>query len=290
MASSADHRITEEGAAAEGQAPRVPGGLEVVEEEALLVGVGAADPEVVLDGVGVEEVLRRLHQADRRVVEQRQRPVEEVPVRHEVGVEHRDEVGRLRQGPQHAEGGVDVARLGVGVVGARQVAGAESGAEGAQPGPPRVVQHPDPGVRVAHRERADDGALEDGLLLVVGGDQEVHHRRGAGAPPPGVAVGLGPAVPRAGQQQEGEGGRGHGPGLQQREGPARDRVDREAGRRYRFGEAPSHVADGQEEGGAEQRRADQRVPAPAEGQHDQREPDHQQGRGEGRGVVAEQQH
>lgn len=84
-------------------------------EERLLV---AAD-DVVLDRVVVEEVVRALHQCDPLVVEVADHRVERVGHRHVVGVEHEDQFAAGA-----GEGGVDVAGLGVGVVGSNQVAGA----------------------------------------------------------------------------------------------------------------------------------------------------------------------
>ena len=73
---------------------------------------------------------------------------------------------------------VDVAGLGVAVVGPRQVAAAEPLGEILQPGAAAVVQHPDAKIRIVRSRRADDGALEDRLLLVVGADEHVDERRG----------------------------------------------------------------------------------------------------------------
>ena len=84
-------------------------------EERLLV---AAD-DVVLDRVVVEEVVRALDQGDPLVVEVADHRVERVRHRHVVGVEHQDQVALGAR-----ERGVDVAGLGVGVVGAGQVLGA----------------------------------------------------------------------------------------------------------------------------------------------------------------------
>ena len=75
---------------------------------------------------------------------------------------------------------VDVAGLGVGVVGAREIVGAELRSQSLpQPGAAAVVEHPDALVRVVERQRADDGALEDRRLLIVGADEHVDERQAA---------------------------------------------------------------------------------------------------------------
>ena len=72
---------------------------------------------------------------------------------------------------------VDVAGLGVSVVGASQVADALAGAELAKPIPPAVVEDPDPGIRVVHALGGDDRALQHLETLVVGRNEDVHGRQ-----------------------------------------------------------------------------------------------------------------
>jgi len=83
----------------------------VIEEEALFVGIGAAETEIVLDRVRIEEVLRRLHEADLGIVEERQSPGDEIGMRNEIGIEHRDEVRRRGIAAENAERVIDVAGL-----------------------------------------------------------------------------------------------------------------------------------------------------------------------------------
>ena len=99
---------------------RLPGifrGQEAVEEEALLVGPDGGTEEVGLDGVGVEEVLGSLDDADGRVVKQAQHAAQQGAVGDEVGVEQEQEVGGAAGGALGRErvlhGVVDVAGLGV---------------------------------------------------------------------------------------------------------------------------------------------------------------------------------
>ena len=102
------------GADAERRVEVVAAGLDVLVEDRLHVARAAGD-HVVQVAVG----LRRLDERDRLVDEERQRVLEEVRVRHEVGVEDA-EVVALRDG----QGVVDVAGLGAVVVEPAQVAAA----------------------------------------------------------------------------------------------------------------------------------------------------------------------
>ena len=79
-------------AAAEAHVPGVAARRDLVEEQALLVGPDPLERQVRLHGVLVEEMLRRLHDADGGVREERQGSAQEVAVGDEVRVEHRDEL------------------------------------------------------------------------------------------------------------------------------------------------------------------------------------------------------
>jgi len=132
-------------------------------EERLLV---AAD-DVVLDRVVVEEVVRGLHHGHPLVVEVADERVERVGHRHVVGVEHQDQVAaRPRQRR------VEVAGLGVGVVGAGQVAGARQLGQLPHLRPAAVVEQPG-GVRVGQGAASGQGRHYDLGRLVVGADVDV---------------------------------------------------------------------------------------------------------------------
>ena len=83
----------------------------MIEEEPLFIGVGSAKTQIVLDRIGVEEVLRCLHKPDVRIMEQRQRPADEPAVRHEIGIQYGDEIRGPGIAGQHAKGVVDIAGL-----------------------------------------------------------------------------------------------------------------------------------------------------------------------------------
>jgi hypothetical protein len=83
-----------------------------------------------------------------------------------VGVEHADDVGI-----DDREGMVEVARLGVGIVGSGQVAGPELGGQLGDLGPVAVVQYP--GLMLGFEgDRTGDGRQQDLGRLVVGCDQD----------------------------------------------------------------------------------------------------------------------
>ncbi|MCY1211993.1 hypothetical protein D9M72_237180 [compost metagenome] len=165
----------ERGAHAERRIDRVLGRLQHVEEHALLVDPAVGGAQVVLDGVGVVIELRRLHQPHAAVLEQAEHAVDDLALRREVGVEHEDErrVGHARG---QAQAVVEVAGLGVAVVGPPRVMHAAALAVRAQPVAPRVVEHPDVQPRVVDGLRGDDGFLEHGQLFVVGADEDIDGR------------------------------------------------------------------------------------------------------------------
>ena len=134
-----------------------------VVEQRLLVALGAG----VLHRVAVREVVRRLYERERRVVEEADRRVEDLGQRHVVRVEKEDEFA-LR----NTERVVDVPRLRVRVVGARDVA---------RPGPRRerpqfraatVVEHPRD-VRDSDRGAARERRLDHLDRLVVRAHEHV---------------------------------------------------------------------------------------------------------------------
>ena len=150
-------------AAPVGGAVAVLAGADDAVEERLLV---AAD-DVVLDRVVVEEVVRALHQGHALVVEVADHRVERVGHRHVVGVEHQHQLAL--GAPQRR---VDVARLGVRVVGPGQVAGAGQLRQLLHLRPPPVVEQVGR-VRVGEGAAAGQGRRDHLGRLVVGADVDV---------------------------------------------------------------------------------------------------------------------
>ncbi len=164
-------RAAHDGAAAaeEGCIPGVLAALDDAEEQRLLgphrtLAVGVA----VLVGVEVEEVLRRLHEGHARVVEVAQRAREEVAPRRVVAVEEGDQLALAV-----LQRVVEVAGLGVQVVGAGQVAAAEFAGQRRHLGPAAVVEQPHR-VPLLHRQRGEQRLAHQRDRLVVGRHEDVH--------------------------------------------------------------------------------------------------------------------
>src|SRR5262245_57107954 len=71
-------------AAAEGSAPGILASELRTEEESLFVGPVPPAQQVPLDRVGIEEMLRRLDDADIRIVEEAEHPLEDIAMGHEI--------------------------------------------------------------------------------------------------------------------------------------------------------------------------------------------------------------
>ena len=124
------------GPAEEAGVPVVLPGHDEVEEHVLLaVQAPHAPAHAVLQRIQVVVPLRHLDERDLRVVEEAERPLQEVGTWHMVRIEGGDQV---RVGLK--KGVVPVAGLRVGVVGARDVLTAELGAEAAHRRSPAVVE------------------------------------------------------------------------------------------------------------------------------------------------------
>ncbi len=252
-----------------------------VEEVALLVRPHAGDGEIGLQRVGIDEVLRRLHDADVVLAQQAERAAQELRTRHEVRIENADEVRRLGQRRHLAEPVVDVAGLGMGIVGARQVAGPEPLRHLLEPGPPAVVQHPHAKARIVHGDGADDRALQDRLVLVIGADEHVDERRRlALGEPAEVALHLRRAVAEPRQDDETESRAEHRHRLDDREHDADDPLHRQPERRQRRQPAPAHVAPHQHDDDGHHGRPRTLVAGLEPGQNHQGQADHQQARGQ----------
>ena len=121
------------GAAAERQLPGVLGRHDDVEEEPLLVRKDFGDCEIALDRVWIEEMLRCLHNTGGRVLEQTQRARDEI----ENGTKSASSTA-MKSGGDGNSGEVpnrmiDVAGLGVRIVGPGEIVAAFLSAEIAQP-------------------------------------------------------------------------------------------------------------------------------------------------------------
>jgi hypothetical protein len=65
---------------------------------------------------------------------------------------------------------IDVPGLGMGIVRSGEIIAALLGAEIAQPITSAIVENPNPEIWIAHAHRADNGALKDGPVFVIGTD------------------------------------------------------------------------------------------------------------------------
>jgi hypothetical protein len=244
------------GAAAEGQMPGVLGGHDDVEEEALLVRKDLGNGQVALDRIGIEEVLRRLHDAYGRVLEQAERARDEIGKGDEIRIEYGNEVRRRWQRSQMLDGVIDVAGLGMGIVGTGEVVTASLGAEIGEPVAPAVVEHPNPEIRIVHTHGADDGALQDGPVFVVGADQDVDERPRL-QKPRHVGVDGGRSRGAARQHQPGDGSANPRQEFGTQEGGAKQPIGgAELGQRR---EPPKQIVPGHDQGDRDERRANERV-------------------------------
>src|ERR1041384_2516652 len=116
----------------------------MIEEEALFVRPDMADQQVRLDRNFVEEMLRRLHEADLTILEQRHRAPKEAGLRHEIGVKYRHELRSFWLSTQMSQSVVDIAGLGMRVVGPGQVVDTLAAAQGCKPLAVAIIEHPDP--------------------------------------------------------------------------------------------------------------------------------------------------
>ena len=126
-----------------------------------------------MNGVGIDEMLRRLHDPDRGVAKQRHCAFQELRRRDEVRVEDGNEVGRIGQCGDMLERVVYVSGFGVRIVGSREVTATEFGAKRLHPIPAAVIEHPDAETRIVHAKRADDRSLQNLFLFVVGADEHI---------------------------------------------------------------------------------------------------------------------
>lgn len=188
-------------------------------------------------------MLRRLHDADGLVQEERQGASQEVAVGDEVRVEDGDEV--TGADPQAI---VHVAGLGMGIVAARHMDRAPPFTKGPEQVAPSVVEHIDPELvfRIVERQRADDRSFHHVERFVIGWYEDVYARQFALRPReerPRKLVRLDAAVDIAAHQNEEQHDLGEGEELDDENEP--DPIEIGAIiriRENRFGETPNHVA------------------------------------------------
>ncbi len=145
----------------------------MIEEKALFVWPNVADQQIRLDWVVVEEMLRRLHQAHALIVKKRHRAPQEIALRDEISVEKDDESGSIGLAAKNLECMIDISRLGVSIVGTRQIAGILAPTKLLDPRPSAIVEHPHAQTGKIDSQRTHNRPREDRLLFVIGCNQHV---------------------------------------------------------------------------------------------------------------------
>lgn len=160
-------------AAAEAYVPSVSARRHLVEEQPLFVRPNPLDAQIRLDRILIEEVLRRLHDADARLAKERHRTAQKLPIGHEVRIEDRDElaVGNL-------QAMIQIAGLSVQIVRPRDIDGALFSAVFLEPGPPLVVKNVNLElvIGIIERERSDDAPFKHVDRLVIGWNKDIDGR------------------------------------------------------------------------------------------------------------------
>jgi len=223
------------GAAEEGGVPVVVAVLDQAVEHVALRRHAGAGGEVPLERVGRVEMVRRLHQGDVGLLDQpAHRELQEGAGRDVVAVEDGDE---LAVGLRHRV--VEVAGLGVLVVGAGDVAAADRLRELAELLALAVVEQPDAHLvgRPVDRHRRQHRGAHDRHRLVVGGYVDVD--RGPGRRVLGQRHRLAPERPRRLRVAEHQ--HGHGVDFRPKQPHAEEQRER-AAERQRLREAPEDVA------------------------------------------------
>jgi len=130
------------------------------------------------------------------------------------------------------------------------------GAEIAQPVAPTVIENPDPEIRVVRSHRADDGAIQNRSVFIVGADQDVDER--ARLHQPGHIAGNGRRSRRTPRQQDPcDGPTNPGQEFSGKEGAPKQPIHRAELRQGR--DSPKQVVPGQRKRKCDERRADKRV-------------------------------
>ncbi len=260
-----DHRARP---AEEGRVPGVVAVLQQAVEQLAFVGHLAEGAEVALERVGREEVVRRLHHRQPRVVQEpAHRHLQERARRHVVAVENGDvlAIGLLQRR-------VDVAGLGVVVVGAGDVVHPDFLAERAEFLAAAVIEQVDLQLagRPVHHRRRQHGGAHHRQRFVVGGDEHVHRR------PQRLVLGQRQRTPVQwpGDLEVAEHQHHERVDLGHHQAEAQGQVDH-AAHAHGLGQPPPHVAAGHDQRQPhQQQRHDAVAGAPqaqADGEHRQRE-------------------
>jgi hypothetical protein len=111
-----------------------------------------------------------LDDANAFIGKERERPAQEMPIGDEVGIKDRNKVARA-----HLQAVVHIARLGMRIVGSRDVDCSPCLAIILKPATTLIIEDKDLYLMswIVERERSDDGSFQDIERLVVGGDKYV---------------------------------------------------------------------------------------------------------------------
>ncbi len=162
------------GAAEEGRVPQVVAVLQQTVKQLALVGHAAEGIEVLFERVGREEKVRRLQHRQFRVLEKPAHGnLQKGAGRHMVGIEHGD-VLTIRG----LERFVQIARLGMSIVAAGQIADADLFAELAKILATTIIEHIDPQLvaRPVDGLGGKDGQFDDAQRLVVRRNEHIDGR------------------------------------------------------------------------------------------------------------------
>jgi hypothetical protein len=165
-------------AAAERRAPSVLAGEQRVEEEALLVRPMSRNQQIALDRVRIEEMLRRLDDADVALTEEAERAIENCAVGDKVRIEQQNECRPPARAQRMLQAVIDIARLSVCAVDSLYIMGAKLFSEVSHPFARAVVKHPDAQIQVIDCLSADNRSLQHLVGLVKGGNENVDRRIG----------------------------------------------------------------------------------------------------------------
>ena len=153
---------------------------------------------------------------------------------------------------------IDVPGFGMGIVRPREIAAAFLSAEIAQPGTSAVVENPNSEIWIAHGHRADNGALQDVPVFVVGADQDVHEGPRLHKPRRiGFDGRRSRGTPR--QHEPCDGCTNSRQDFRAQEGDSTQPIRRHAEWRKGLSDPPKQVVPGQDQGSRDERATDPRV-------------------------------